>query len=89
MIFEHPQFYLPNLYTFQNQNAFYGSFHGLRFLITPTKQDEQSVFDCQTWYGEFCLEESEVVDRATFPMNETGYQQVLEWLDAQYHKMVA
>lgn len=97
MITEDSFFYLPNLYTFQNGNAFFGSFRGLRFLVKPVDNEKdgvkkldkdcKKVFDCCTWYGEFCLEESEVVDTALFPLDEEGYPQVVEWLDAQYHKM--
>ncbi len=97
MINEDSFFYLPNLYTFQNKNSFYGSFRGLRFLVKPVKNEEEDskkldteaemVFDCCTWYGEKCLEESVVVDTALFPLDESGYPLVVEWLDAQYHKM--
>ena len=37
---ESPQFYLPNLYTFQNGNTFLGSFRGLRFRVKPGEAGE-------------------------------------------------
>lgn len=87
MITDDSFFYLPNLYTFQNGNAFYGSFRGLRFYIVPTEQAEEKIFDCKVWYGEYCLEESEIVDTAAFSMDEDGYSQVLTWLEEQYNRM--
>jgi hypothetical protein len=88
MITEDTRFYLPNLYTFQNGNSYYGSYRGLRFFLESAKQDDQPIFDCKVWYGEYCLEESQVVDTAVFPMDEEGHQSVLHWLDAQYNKML-
>ena len=87
MISSDSHFYLPNLYTFQNGNGFYGSYRGLRFFISPEEGEDGKVFDCKVWYGEFCLAESQVVDTAAFPLDEEGYQAVLHWLDVQYHKL--
>lgn len=87
MISDDSHFYLPNLYTFQNGNAFYGSYRGLRFYIKPEEQEGEKVFSCQVWYGEFCLAESQVVDTAVFPLDEEGYGHVLTWLDVQYNKL--
>lgn len=99
MITDDPFFYLPNLYTFQNGNGFYGSFRGLRFHIVPEaneteagrklEADVKEIFSCVVWYGEFCLEESEVVDSAAFPLDEEGYQAVLRWLEEQYVLMLS
>ncbi|MCD8147266.1 MAG: hypothetical protein LUD84_08345 [Clostridiales bacterium] len=89
MISEEEGFYLPNLYTFQNGNGFYGSYRGLRFFISPEEGDEEKTLDCQVWYGEYCLAESQVVDAARFPLDESGYSQVLAWLDAQYNTFLA
>lgn len=92
MIYEDERFYLPNLYTLQNGNNFYGSYRGLRFCVksAPEKGDDGEIAGTVTtlvWYGEKCLEESEVVEEAVFPLSEDGYQQVLSWLDQQYHVM--
>lgn len=92
MITDDSFFYLPNLYTFQNKNAFYGSYRGLRFFVKPAEVGEgdqvQKVFSCCVWYGEFCLEESEVVAEAQFPLDGEGHEQVIDWLDKQYQIMM-
>lgn len=94
MLRESNGFYLPNLHTFQNENVFYGSFQGLRFRVQSTKrkpegaEEEQWGMAVLSWYGEFCLEESEVVAEDWFPMTEEGYQQVLDWLEGQYARML-
>lgn len=92
MICEDERFYLPNLYTLQNGNNFYGSYRGLRFCVksAPEKGADGEIGGTVTtlvWYGEKCLEESEVAEEAAFPLSEAGYQQVLSWLDRQYHVM--
>lgn len=94
MITQDPFFYLPNLYTFQNGNSFYGSLRGLRFYVEALDNQKEllpetdcpKVFRCRVWLGEYCLEESEVLSSACFPLNESGYEQVLRWLDEQYQK---
>lgn len=91
MIYDHSDFYVPNLYTFQNGNTYLGSFHGLRFRLKPGKQGEEGqeepVIQCLTWYGEYCLEKSQVVSEADFPLSDEGHQQMLDWLDGEFQKM--
>ncbi|MCD8190058.1 MAG: hypothetical protein LUD78_07540 [Clostridiales bacterium] len=89
MISEDERFYLPNLYTFQNGNGFYGSYQGLRFFVNPEEGDEGKMLACQVWYGEYCLAESQVVDTARFPLDAAGYADVLTWLDKQYSTYLA
>ncbi len=102
MITEDSFFYLPNLSTFQNGNSFYGSFRGMRFYVqcvdTPPEdahieencgeEDAERLLFCRVWYGEYCMEESEIVASACFPMNQTGYERVLQWLDGQYQRFI-
>lgn len=99
MIMEDSFFYLPNLYTFQNGNSFYGSFRGLRFYVQVTDNEQEGqkrldsdcdkVFFCRTWLGECCMEESEIRASACFPLDEAGYDAVLHWLDGEYQQFRA
>ena len=86
MLTDSDQFYLPNLYTFRNQNSFYGSLDELRFLVAPRigEEEREDALTVRTWTGPFCLAESEVLDEAAFPLDETGYRQLLDWLEAAY-----
>lgn len=88
MITAHPHFYLPNLYTFQNKNTFYGSLDELRFRVAYQEDEEagKQLHVC-TWPGPYCLAESEVTAEAVFPLDEEGYQEVLAWLDAAYQQV--
>ena len=75
MITAHPHFYLPNLYTFQNKNTFYGSLDELRFRVAYQEDEEAGKqFHVCTWPGPYCLAESEVTAQAVFPLDEEGYQ---------------
>ena len=93
MLREHPRFFLPNLLTFTNGNTYLGSFLGLRFRVKPTtegeEEDKREVLACLTWYGEYCLEESEIVSEASFPLTAGGREQVIDWLEEEYQKMLA
>ena len=97
MLRDEPGFYLTNLHSWTNGNAIYGSFREMRFLVRPTvlrdKASGQLLPDSRVetfvWRGEYCLEESEVLATAEFPLTEEGRDQVLDWLDAQYRAIAA
>ena len=86
MLTDLDQFYLPNLYTFRNKNTFYGSLDELRFRVRPRvgEEDQEDALTVCTWTGEYCLAESEILDEAAFPLDETGYRQLLDWLERAY-----
>ncbi|MCD8384533.1 MAG: hypothetical protein LUC39_06195 [Clostridiales bacterium] len=92
MLREDPGFYITNLHSWINGNAFYGSFREMRFLIKPTAVLDkvsgeplpESRVDVLVWKGEYCLEESEVLNQATFPLTEEGREQVITWMEEQY-----
>ncbi len=89
MICEDSFFYLPNLYTFQNDNSFYGSFRGLRFFVEAADSEpEGRRLLARTWLGEYCMEESEILTSEAFPMDEEGYQSLLCWIDQQYQTLL-
>lgn len=91
MIYEHSDFYVPNLATFLNDNAYLGSFHGLRFRLKPAVhgegEEKEQVIEALVWYGVYCLELSEVVAETSFSMNDEGYAAMLDWLDEQHRIM--
>lgn len=89
MITDHPHFYLPNLYTFQNKNTFYGSLDELRFRVAYGEEEESGIAQLQvcTWTGEYCLAESKVEAEAAFPLDPEGYQALLEWLGNAYRQV--
>lgn len=93
MLRDSEYFYLPNLYTFQNGNAFIGSFQGLRFQIKPGKTGEddkaQPLLSALVWYGEYCLELSEVQAEAAFPLTEEGREALLDWLEGEFLRFQA
>lgn len=88
MLKDSPSFYLPNLYTFQNGNTFLGSFQGLRFRVKPETQGEGDeavpILTALVWYGEYCLERSEIQAQAVFPQTAEGREALLDWLDGEY-----
>ena len=91
MLREHSFFFLPNLLSFTNGNTYLGSFLGLRFRVKPTTEGEgdeaKGVLACLCWYGEYCLEESQVAAEASFPLSAEGREQVIDWLEEQYLAM--
>ena len=89
MLTDLDQFYLPNLYTFRNKNTFYGSLDELRFRVRPRvgEEDQEDALTVCTWTGEYCLAESEILDEAAFPLDETGYRLLLDWLERAYSQV--
>ena len=91
MLREHSFFFLPNLLSFTNGNTYLGSFLGLRFRVKPTTEGEgdeaREVLACLCWYGEYCLEESQVAAEVSFPLSAEGREQVIDWLEEQYLAM--
>lgn len=85
MLREHHSFFLPNLLSFTNGNTYLGSFLGLRFRVKPV--NDEDTLECLTWYGEYCLEDSEVAAEASFPLTAEGREQVIDWLEEQYALM--
>ena len=85
MLREHHSFFLPNLLSFTNGNTYLGSFLGLRFRVKP--MNDEDTLECLTWYGEYCLEDSEVAAEASFPLTAEGREQVIDWLEEQYALM--
>ncbi len=85
MLREHHSFFLPNLLSLTNGNTYLGSFLGLRFRVKPVNEEDR--LECLVWYGEYCLEESTVIDESSFPLSEEGREQVIDWLEEQYQKM--
>lgn len=93
MLRDSESFYLPNLYTFQNGNAFTGSFRGLRFQVRPETagegEEERPILSALVWYGEFCLEQSEIQAQAGFPLTEEGREALLDWLEQEFLRFQA
>ena len=85
MLREHHSFFLPNLLSFTNGNTYLGSFLGLRFRVKPV--NDEDTLECLTWYGEYCLEDSEVAAEASCPLTAEGREQVIDWLEEQYALM--
>lgn len=89
MLTDLSQFYLPNLYTFQNKNTFYGSLDELRFRVQPQigSEDAEDTLTACVWTGPYALEESEPFAEISFPLDQDGYGQLLDWLETAYHQV--
>lgn len=82
------EFYIPTLHSFAMNNSFTGSHGNFRFKITPnvTMRTPKEVdfsassIRAEYWYGPLCYEKSEIIEEKTFPMQETGRQEMRDWL---------
>jgi hypothetical protein len=80
--------FLPTLHTFENKNLFTGSYGMLRYKITPQVvmltdkevNNDESTMLAEYWHGIFCYEKSEIEGSETFPMTETGLEEMRRWL---------
>lgn len=82
--------FLPTLHTFAMKNTFTGSKGLLRFKVvpnvimaTPKEVDfEQSTMTVEYWHGLFCYEKSEMEGSRTFPLTESGREEMLQFLES-------
>lgn len=84
------ELFLPTLHTFAMNNIFTGSCGAFRFRAKPnvvmaTAKEvdfEQSTIVAEYWHGPFCYEKSTMEAERSFPMTETGREEMLQWLIA-------
>lgn len=66
---------------YQCKNTFTGSIGKFRYSIAPI----DDVLKAQIWYGNKCIDVSEVVAQEEFPCSDDGLNSVAEWLEEQYN----
>jgi len=82
------ELFLPTLHTFAMNNIFTGSCGAFRFRAKPnvvmaTAKEvdfEQSTIVAEFWHGLYCYEKSTMEGEKTFPMTETGREELMNWL---------
>lgn len=72
------EIYVPNCATFLNNNTYLGSYHGLRFKLTPDV--ENSTLQGELWHGELCYELSKIEETSNFPITTEGLEAATQWL---------
>ena len=85
------EIFIPTLHTFAMKNTFTGSCGQLRFKITPNVVKVEnskevdfnaSSIDVEIWDGPYCYEKSQIKEKKTFPMSETGREAIRSYLSA-------
>lgn len=97
----HEQCLIPELLYFQNGGSFTGSVGNIaerefRYKLSPDKEavegadeaEAKSIIKVEVWYGPFCYEKSTLEDKSTFPMDEQGRSDAIDWLAAKYESMI-
>lgn len=97
----HAQCLIPELLYFQNGNTFTGSVSSpdekdFRYRLSPDKEsgdgvgkaEPQKIIKAEVWYGPFCYEKSAIADQASFPMEEQGRSDAVDWLSQKYVSMI-
>lgn len=85
------ELFIPTLHTFAMENIFTGSVGLFRFRAqpnvvkaTPKEVDfTQSTITVKYWHGLFCYEKSEIEGEETFPMTESGREDMIAWLKSK------
>ncbi len=86
------ELFIPVLHSFENENVFTGSFGNLRFKVSPklytpegtkTVDFAQSTMLCEVWHGPYCYEKSDIEAEKSFPIMESGREQMRQWLLSQ------
>lgn len=76
---------IPTLLFWENGNSWYGSKGLARFFIKPETPEgaDAPQLTVQLWRGPLCMDLSEILDTANFPVSEEGLAQTVEWLEEQ------
>ncbi len=69
--------WLPTLSHFQNDNGWSGSSGVLCYEIEKPKEETMTVV---LWYGPFCRQYAEEMERRQFPVTEDGIETMRAWL---------
>ena len=77
--------HIPTLLFWENGNSWYGSLGSARFFIKPETPEEtgQPQLAVQLWKGPLAMDQSEIIDKAAFPVSEEGLAQTAAWLEDQ------
>jgi len=80
-----PEIYIPTLLFWENGNAWYGSDGAARFYVKPVrpKEGEEGAprLEAELWRGPLEKERSEILETASFPLDEAGLSQLTGWLE--------
>lgn len=76
---------IPTLLFWENGNSWYGSKGQARFFIKPEKPEGEDApqLTVRLWQGPLCMDLSEIVTTARFPVSEEGLSQTVAWLEEQ------
>lgn len=79
-----PDFFLPVLSHFQNENPWSASAGRMRYRILPAPapepEAETGTLTVQVWEGPWAYEFSTVEETKTFPLNQEGLDALPQWL---------
>ena len=70
--------YIPNFMSFHNENTFLGSWHGLRFKLTP--DIGEMTIRAEYWFGPLCYEKSKMDGERMFALSDQGIEEMREFL---------
>lgn len=76
---------IPTLLFWENGNSWYGSKGQARFFIKPEQAEGEDApqLTVRLWRGPLCMDLSEIVTSARFPVSEEGLSQTVAWLEEQ------
>lgn len=85
----HSQGFIPPLLYFQNGTVYTGSVtekgeKEFRYKISP----KDGMIFAEVWYGPFCYEKSEILDKAEHNMDAEGREEMIDWLKSKYESMI-
>lgn len=84
---------IPGLLYFQNGGTHTGSVSDRENRETKEfrykLEAKDGMVNAFVWYGPFCFEKSEIVDRTEFSADSEGYSNMICWLKEKYESMIA
>ena len=77
-------FDIPKFYYFESKNVFTGSRdQTFNYKITPGE-----MLKVQIWHGLICSEKAEIEQEKEFPMEQSGFDEMINWLEERYEEQL-
>lgn len=73
-------FDIPRLYYFESHNDFTGS----KGQIFNYKIKSGDTLKIQIWHGMICSDKAEIENENEFPLDQSGFEDMIKWLEKQY-----
>lgn len=71
-----------NLYYYESDNIFTGSWGDFNYKIIPDLKEK--TLSTSIWYGRICSDIAEIISEGKFSLTQEGFDEMIKWLNTEY-----